>query len=120
MKKSYWTIFCWKKGLKINRNLNLENLQNEIIPCLEELFPNYFISLQDGLPCHRGRKFQDFLKEKLNSRLVGNFEWPPNSPDCNSLDYFFWDKLQQKPYEGRHCKPFPSIQELKKYYRSLG
>ena len=92
--------------------MNLENLQNEIISCLEELFPNYFISLQDGLPCHRGRKFQNFLKEKLNSRLVENFEWPPNSPDCNSLDYFFWDKLQQKPYEGRHCKPFPSIQEL--------
>ena len=26
----------------------------------------------------------------------------PNSPDGSSLDYFFWDKVQQKVYEGRH------------------
>ena len=36
------------------------------------------------------------------------------------MDYFFWDKVQQKLYEDRHCKPFPSIQELKEKILKFG
>jgi len=42
---------------------------------------------------------QTFLEEKLKNPFVKASEWPPSSPDCNLLDYFFWDKIKAKVYE---------------------
>ena len=85
-----------------------------MIPFLEELFAsNDFIFIQDSAPSPRAkRKVQRLLKEILTSQFVGNFDWPPNSPDCKSLDCFFREKVQQKVYDERHCKSYPSIPEL--------
>ena len=64
-------LFLGEKGLKINGNLYLEHSQNQMIPSLEELFPNTdFIFIQDSAFSHRARKVQNFLKERLNSRFV--------------------------------------------------
>ena len=56
---------------------------------------------------------QQYLKDTLKSRFVKNTEWPPPSPDCNHLDYFFWNNVQEKVYQGRHCEPFENTEELK-------
>ena len=39
-------------------------------------------------------------------------EWPPCSPDAKPLDYFFWDLVKTKVYQGRAGEPFSS-EELK-------
>ena len=39
--------------------------------------------------------------------------WPPSSPDTNPLDYWFWDAVKSKVYDGRAGRPFDSEQELK-------
>ena len=31
-------------------------------------------------------------------------EWPPQSPDCNPMDYAVWDSLSQKVYAGKQDK----------------
>ena len=34
-----------------------------------------------------------FLKQHFRNRLISNkseIRWPPRSPDCNPLDFFFW------------------------------
>ena len=38
---------------------------------------------------------QDFLQKTLNSLFIQTNEWPPLSPDCNPLDYF-WNKVKEK------------------------
>ena len=40
-------------------------------------------------------------------------EWPAHSPDANPLDYYFWDRVKTEVYEGRHCRPFKTFEELK-------
>ena len=30
------------------------------------------------------------------------------------LDYYFWDRVQEKVYSGRYCYPFATIAELKR------
>ena len=57
---------------------------------------------------------QNFLKQKLKCRFVKNTDWPQKSSDCNPLDYYFWDRLQEKVYDGRYWYPFATIDELKR------
>ena len=38
-------------------------------------------------------------------------EWPPQSPDVNSMDYSIWELLKDKVYRGRNDKF--SVTELK-------
>ena len=42
-------------------------------------------------------------------------EWPPQSPDCNPMDYAVWDSLSQKVYAGKQDKFTEN--ELKKQIR---
>ena len=74
---------------------------------------NDFTYVQDSAPSHRAKIVQSFLKEKLKSRFVKSTDWPPSSPNCNPLDYYFWDRVQEKVYLGHHCQPFQSVEELK-------
>jgi len=46
-------------------------------------------------------------------------QWPPASPDCNPLDYHFWDKAKVKVYEGRFNQPFENEKQLKRRIRRV-
>ena len=46
-------------------------------------------------------------------------EWPPASPDCNSLDYYFWEKVQRKVYENRFNRAFENENVLKRRIRRV-
>ena len=82
---------------------------------VEAMYPNKdFTFVQDSAPSHRANQLQNFLKQNLKSRFVNNTDWPPKSPDCNPLDYYFWDCVQDKVYDGRYCYPFATIDELKR------
>ena len=39
-------------------------------------------------------------------------QWPPNSPDCNPLDYYVWNALRERVYSGRSSNAFNSLEEL--------
>ena len=53
---------------KVESRLYLGHLQNEVIPLVEELFPNKdFIFIHDRAPIHHERKVQNCLKENLSS-----------------------------------------------------
>ena len=49
----------------------------------------------------------------MKSRFVKCVERPPSLPDVNSLDYFFWDLVKTKVYQGRAGEPFSSEEESK-------
>ena len=48
-----------------------------------------------------------------------NTAWPPKSPHCNPLDYYFWDYVQEKVYDGHYCYPFTTIDELKRRIQDI-
>ena len=73
-----------------------------------------FTFVQDSAPLHCANQVQNFLKQKLKSRLVKNTDWSPKLPDCNPLDYYFRDRIQEKVYDCPYCYPFSTIDELKR------
>ena len=50
---------------------------------------------QDGAACHTSNLTQKWLEKNLNL-FLNKSEWPPNSPDLNPLDYFYWDAVVNK------------------------
>ena len=56
---------------------------------------------------------QNFLKTELKRLFLTSPEWLPASLDFNLLDYFFWDAVKSRVYEGRLNKPFINLGELK-------
>ena len=49
--------------------------------------------------------------------LISNTQWPPSSPNCNHMDYFFWDAIHELVmYSGRK-EPFNDVDELKRAIR---
>ena len=107
-------------GINVNRDSYLKHLRDDLIPAVEAMYPNKdFTFVQDSAPSHRANQVQNFLKQKLKSRFVKNTDWPPKSPDCNPLDYYFWDRVQEKVYDGRYCYPFATIDELKRRIRDV-
>ena len=49
----------------------------------------------------------------MNRRFIKPNDWPPYSPDSNPLDYYFWNCVKEKVYEGRMKEPFRNDEELK-------
>ena len=73
----------------------------------------------DGAPSHRAKSVQEFLEKKLKRRFIRAEEWPPSSPDINPLDYFYWDFVKTKVYEGRFGNAFESEKALKKRIKQV-
>ena len=122
-------VFCESDGISSNF-LKRSYWQMEI--CILSIykmkwylpFKSYFLIIisnfiQDIASSDPARKVQNFLKEILNSCFVKNVDWAPKSPYSNPLDYFIWDKKQQKVYESHHCKLFSSMEEPKKNHGSF-
>ena len=74
---------------------------------------------QDSAPSDRANQVQNLPKQKLKSIFVKSTDRLPKSPDCNPLDYYFWDRVQEKVYDGRYYYPFATIDELKRRIRDF-
>ena len=96
-------FFIGGNGIKNIGVSYLKHSHDDVIPDVEAMYPNKdFTFVQDSAPSHRANQMQNFLKRKLKSRFVKNTDWPPKLPDCNLLDYYFWDRVQEKVYDGRY------------------
>ena len=51
-------------------------------------------------------------------KFISKEEWPPKSPDCNPLDYYFWNAVSTKVYENRR-EPFANLEQLKRKIKSV-
>ena len=74
--------------------------------------------MQDRAPSHTANITQEHLKENFGRSVIRKDQWPPNSPDCNPLDFFFWDEVKRKVYLGRRER-FQSLAERKKRIRQV-
>ena len=73
---------------------------------------------QDGARVHTTNEVLDFLKGKLNGRVISNcldFRWPVKSPDLNPLDYFFWGTAEAEVNKKR-LKTICDLQKVEEDY----
>src|SRR5688572_14627991 len=64
----------------------------KLIEDCNNVMPNGFIFQQDRAPAHTSRLAQDWLEQHRPDFIKKN-EWPPNSPDLNSLDFHVWGAM---------------------------
>ena len=80
------------------------NLLEIGLPDCRRLYPNGdWAFQQDGAPAHSSKTTQEYL-DGATPDFIRKDEWPPQSPDCNPMDYAVWDSLSQKVYAGKQDK----------------
>ena len=78
-----------------------------LTPAKKELYPsNNFSFTQHGAPSHSTKIIRNFLRGELKFRFVANMIWPPSSPDCNPLDYYFCNEVKENVHSGHDAKHF--------------
>ena len=68
-----------------------------------------FVYQQDGATSHTSQETISAIKN-MDIELIGPDVWPPNSPDLNPLDYFFWNEVENRLKK----KSYKNKQELMK------
>lgn len=97
--------FIDTKTTKVDSERYIKLLDEGLLPDCRKLYPNDdFIFQQDGATSHTSRATQSYL-EHSTPTFIKKDEWPPQSPDCNPMDYSIWDSLSEKVYRGRNT-PF--------------
>ena len=76
-----------------------------------------WIFVQDSALSHHPNSVHDFLEKTLKCFFVKCVEWPPSF--VNPLDYFFWDLVKTKVYQGRAGELFSPEKELKKKIKAV-
>ena len=93
-------IFVGKQGVKVNAINYKKHLEKQLFPAIERIYPrNDWIFLQDGASSHTSNLVQEFLNETIPRRFIKKDQWPPNSPDTNPLDYYFWNQVKTNVYK---------------------
>ena len=106
-------IVVSREGLKVNAQNYERHLKRELFPAIKKVYPrDDWIFIQDGATSHTSNRVQRFLNETIPRRFIAKDQWPPRSPDSNPLDYYFWNEVKRKVYEGRLKKPFESEDEM--------
>lgn len=103
-------FFLDPQKAKVTGQYYTNHLKKDLIPECKKLYPqDDFIFAQDGATSHTSNVCQEYLRNTLGTaRFVNKFQWPPRSPDCNPLDYYFWSKLSEVVYEEK--RPFQNLE----------
>ena len=56
------------------------------------------LTLTSVSTAHRTRETVEMLSRETPD-FISLFQWPPDSPDLNLVDYAVWDKLQERVYQ---------------------
>ena len=112
-------FFIDPQQAKVTGAYYTRHLERDLLPECGKLYPeNDYIFVQDGATSHTSNICQAKLKELRGRKFAGKTEWPPKSPDCNLLDYYFWNAIQNLVYEGRR-EPFQNLDQLKRRIRTV-
>ena len=85
------------------------------------LYPNNdFFYLPDEASSHTSVVAQQHLHKELGRRFVDKFSWPPSSPNCSPLDYYFWNAVSKRSTvdDALHLKILKSLKKkIKQVWR---
>ena len=90
----FWLIDQNGRCTNVNQDVYLELLQTKMWPNVANMRNlRHIWFMQDGATCHTTNKVINWLMTSFDGRLISRKSpvvWPPQSPDLNPLDYFFW------------------------------
>ena len=95
-------FFVNDKGLKVNSKTYKKHLEKERLPEVNRIMNNNIL-----------------IFIQLGKRFIKHTEWPRSSPECNPLDYHFWNKIKERVYEDRFNQPFGNSNELKRKIKKV-
>jgi hypothetical protein len=88
-------------GVKINGAYYRDVLLTEkLLPAIKRISGDQFIFQQDSAPAHRAYDTIELLRRETPA-FISPYQWPPNSPDLNPVDYKIWSVLQERVYRTR-------------------
>ena len=84
--------------------------------------PNYTVFRQISPFCAKFRCFSPIFCQfgvwRGKRKFIVKLECQPKSPNCYSLDYYFWDVLKTDIYQKR-SRPCANLDQLKRRIRSV-
>ena len=66
---------------------------------------------QDGAKPHTAKNTQRWCQNNLLKYIKGS-DWPPNSPDLNPCDYYFWNAVLSKMRPNKYMNRDEFIEEI--------
>ncbi|UYV75798.1 hypothetical protein LAZ67_13001387 [Cordylochernes scorpioides] len=100
----------FEKGLRMNADTYINVLETVVNPWMDMVAAGRkYVFQQDSAPAHKAKKTQSWLTLNVPSHW-GPDIWPPNSPDCNPLDYYVWGVVERDVNKAPHT----TIQSVKK------
>ena len=101
--------YFFKEHERLNSSTYISVLESHVKPWIDSIAQSrQYVFQQDSAPAHSSRKTQAWCYENLHLHWSPDL-WPPSSPDCNPLDFFFWGVIEQKVNEVRRG----NVEELK-------
>ncbi|XP_054714652.1 uncharacterized protein LOC129224251 [Uloborus diversus] len=86
----------FEEGLRINADGYIHVLETVVKPWMNMVAAGRdYVFQQDSAPAHKPRKTQACLHSNVPYHWTPDL-WPPSSPDCNPLDYYFWGVVEEK------------------------
>jgi len=64
---------------------------------------NKWVFQQDGAKPHTSNIAQKYCNNNLH-KFINKNQWPPNSPDLNPLDYFYWNAVVRNISINKYAK----------------
>ena len=106
----------------MNAVVYIDVMRDVVKPWMDEVAGGRpYVFQQDGAPAHSAQVTQTWLASNLPD-FWGKEVWPPNSPDCNPLDYYVWGACERTI----NRSPHNTVESLKtairggfRYYASL-
>ena len=94
---------CWsflerknQERTKVNNESYKNMLEIGLLPDWRRLYPNGdWVFQEDGAPANRSKTTQEYL-DGGTPDFIRKYEWPPQRPDCNPIDYAVWDSYAGK------------------------
>ena len=94
----------------------------EIIPIIKRdgnrLIGDDFVFQQDGASSHTSKKTTQAFQD-ASIKLIEPNHWPPNSPDLNPLDYFFWNEVSTRIRNKNMSNRTELIKNIKKTIKEI-
>ena len=97
-----------KEGVKVNTQLYIKMLAENVLPWITKSFGNSYVFTQDGAPSHTSNLTQQWCNDHF-SGFWDKTVWPPSSPDINPMDFCIWSILESDV----SAKSYTSVPALK-------